>query len=194
MVADASGRVVAEGQSAKLYGPTSGFRSHFPLASPRCRLGSQIWGHVRPGFATPTTVALPQPGGVGLGRAGVFPMPIAPRPRVPGAVWQPSAVLLDASGPLLVGELDFDAWPAWARTGCLASCYEGPSLAADREHDPVLDLLARAVGLRSTSEYIPNVTRPPCGHLRGVFAGSGDVQVYTWRLPSGLQRNLIRRL
>jgi hypothetical protein len=61
----------------------------------------------------------------------------------------------------------------------------GLSLALDRLENPVLDLLARAVSFRGSSTVLC-VTPPPCGHLRRIWNGSGDVEASQRRLPGGL--------
>jgi hypothetical protein len=84
-----------------------------------------------------------------------------------------------------VDERDFDRWLAARGPGATVAYHLGPSLALDRLGDPVLDLLARAVMLRSRGTTL-GFTPPPCGHLRCIWHGSGDVEARQRRLPGGL--------
>lgn len=122
-------------------------------------------------FAMPLTV--PRPPRRPAGYYTHIPCPIARRWRVQGATWTPRRWLLGL--PALVDERDGDAWLAWAPKG-VEVAYHAGDLVNDRASDPALDLLARMLLLRSRCE-LPIVTPPPCGHLRGIWEGSGEVML-----------------
>lgn len=99
----------------------------------------------------------------------------------PDATWQPSRWL---SLPALSDEDDVTGWLQCAPRGAEAHYFFGEvPLAAAREHDPVLDRLARALLLRAPVEW-PIVTPPPCGHVRGHVVGSGELELVQRRLGS----------
>ena len=112
-------------------------------------------------------------------RFSVVGQPIPPRPREPGATWSPRRFL--AGMPALLDEHDLDRWLAWAPAGEAVAYHQGESLAAERMHDEALDLLARAVLARTNSETL-GLTAPPCGHLRALWHGSGDLEAKQRRL------------
>jgi hypothetical protein len=103
----------------------------------------------------------------------LVPSPLVPSPREPGATWSPRRHI--AGLPALVDEHDLGAWLAWAPAGEVVAYHKGGSLAADRERDEALDLLARAVLARTSSQTL-GVTAPPCGHLRALWLGSGELE------------------
>ncbi|MGD9509162.1 MAG: hypothetical protein AB7I59_05420 [Geminicoccaceae bacterium] len=111
------------------------------------------------------------------------------RPREAGVLWHPRRYL--AGLPALVDEFDLDHWLAAAAAG-LEVAYHLGSLALDRIDNPSLDHLARAVLARSQAEIL-NVTPAPCGHLRGAWKGSGDLEPAQRRLPGGQWLYLVVR-
>lgn len=133
-------------------------------------------------FKLPSTINYPRPPAGRRHSFTVAGLPIAPRRREAGAAWSPQRFL--AGLPALVDEQDLDAWLAWAPPGEKVAYYCGPSLGADRLQDEALDLLARAVLARSRTTTL-GCTAAPCGHLRALWHGSGDIVPSQRRLPDG---------
>lgn len=125
-------------------------------------------------------------------RSIVDGMPI-PRRRREGraGAWKPRRWLMGL--PALLDEQDADAWLAWAAPGVEVAYHCGPSLAEARQHDPTLDLLARALLARSSAAVL-GITAPPCGHLRRLWQGSRDVELVQRRVGPSHWLYLARRL
>jgi hypothetical protein len=68
--------------------------------------------------------------------------------------------------------------------GECAAYHLGQSLAAERGENDALDLLARAVLARTSAETL-GMTAAPCGHLRALWHGSGDLEAKQRRVPDG---------
>jgi hypothetical protein len=133
-------------------------------------------------FKMPTTITYGRHRPKGGGVASIVGVPIAPRPREAGATWSPQRFL--AGMPALVDEHDLDAWLRWAPAGEKVAYYLGPSLGADRLENEALDLVARAVLARAETDTIGS-TAPPCGHIRGWWRGSRDLEPVQRRMPDG---------
>jgi hypothetical protein len=115
-------------------------------------------------------------------------LPIARRRREPGAAWTPRRHLL--GWPTLTDEHDLDRWLA-AATAPREVAYHLGNLPADRVTDRVLDLLARAVLARSCSQTLRTTV---CGHLRGVWTGSGDIEARQQRAGEETWLYTVKRL
>lgn len=128
--------------------------------------------------------------GLHVRTASAVPAHLPPVAADATARWQPQRWLLGL--PALVDEHDLDGWLRWARPGVEVSYHCGLSLAAARESDDQLDQLARALLLRSGSSWAIT-TPPPCGHVRSVITGSGDLELAQRRIGGSAWLYLARR-
>lgn len=173
--------------------PRAGACAKIGRALPNCALSDEpdLGGPALAlAFKLPSTIDYPRPVGPGRGLFTVVGLPIAPRPRVAGASWSPRRFLSEL--PALVDEVDLDAWLAWAPAGERVAYHLGESLGADRLQDEALDLLARAIQARSRTTTL-GCTAAPCGHLRALWHGSGDVTPSQRRMPDGQWLYLVLR-
>ena len=66
-----------------------------------------------------------------------------------------------------------EAWILTAKPGDERGYHHG-HLAADRALSPMVDATARYALEHSVGEW-PEVTPPPCGHIRSILYGSGEL-------------------
>jgi hypothetical protein len=105
--------------------------------------------------------------------------PVPPARRTPGP-WAPRVEIGGCDG--LADVADFHQWLADSVAGEVVSYFHGPSLAAARLANPVLEELCRVLMLHSAGGSLFRVS--PCFHVRGMFAGNGAVALTQRRVPA----------
>ena len=87
---------------------------------------------------------------------------------------------------------EMEAWILRAKPGDETPYHRG-HLAADRAMSPAVEASARYALEHSRGEW-PEVTPPPCGHIRSILVGSGELALKQRRLPAaGVTEYLIER-
>ena len=111
--------------------------------------------------------------------------------RTPRLMFSPAATLV--GWPAVRDEHELDLWlrATNVSVGDHIAYYAGPSLAAARPRDPVVNTLAWAVALRS-DQVLPLIA--PCGHVRGMVQGSGQITTFQRRINSAFTVYFVRRV
>lgn len=86
---------------------------------------------------------------------------------------------------------EIEAWIRQVRRGAQAVYHRG-HLAADRAESRAVEASARYALEHSLGEW-PEVTPPPCGHIRSILVGSGELALKQRRTPGGATEYMIER-